>query len=85
MGHIKTLSIIAVVSDLTAVLMIALAVGNVFRKIKTEKMLDNAVYRAITWEHNILIPASFLLLTGTFMSIYVILNEPDDSNFVNPL
>lgn len=81
----KTLAVTAVVADLLAVSTIGLAVANVFRKIKQEKMLDNAVYKAITWEHNLLIPASFLIFTGTFITIYLVLTEPEPTETLNPL
>lgn len=81
----KALGVAAVTSDLLGVLTIALASANVFGKIKRDKMLDFPVYHAITWEHNVLIPASFLLLTGTFITIYLILSEDASSEIINPL
>ena len=81
----KALAVTAVVSDVVAVLVIALAAANVFTKIKKNQKLNQPVYIAITWEHNILIPASMGLLTGTFLSIYLILSETTDNETINPL
>lgn len=81
----KGLAIAAVVADLIAVIMIALAVANVFGKIKRDMLLDSGVYKAITWEHTILVPASMFLLTGTFITIYLILSEPEPTETLNPL